>query len=112
MQIRNYQRIYRQKVRDMERRTCDDISEALFDAKHLNIPLQNYLTISREVQERQEHGLKVDRERVRRMKIEKEMANDILKKIKADKNHLKEVIAEAERAGLRDVVAVLKKGRV
>lgn len=110
--MRNYQRIYRKKVRDMERRTCDDISQALFDAKYLNIPLQNYLTISREVEERKENGWKVDRERVRRIKIEKEMANDILKKIKADKNHLKEVIAEAERAGLKDVAAFLKTGRV
>ena len=110
--MRNYQRIYRQKVRDMERRVLDEISNALADAKMMNIPLRNYLSIKQEVDERQEHGLKVDKERVRRMKLEKQYLLDHAKKIKSDKKYLKDVIEEAERAGFKDVAAFLKTGRV
>jgi hypothetical protein len=107
--MRNYKRIYKQKVRDMERRVRDG---ALDDAKIMNIPLRNYLSIKQEVDQRQEHGLKVDKESVRKMKLEKQYVLEHYKKIKSDKQYLKEVIEAAERAGLKDVAAFLKTGRV
>ena len=56
--------------------------------------------------------MKPDKEMVRRMKIEQGYLSDHYKKLKSDKQLLKEVITEAERAGLRDVAVFLKTGRV